>query len=103
MISKFASPICVTTNVISSTLPVNGEIIKSIFPLPAKNKLTILFNKFLSGGRLVLIDLSGRYVFGRAIDQGNSISLDISELPSGIYFLKVNSDENCSIKKIVKQ
>jgi len=103
MISKFASPICVTTNVISSTLPVNGEIIKSVFPLPAKNKLTILFNKFLSGGRLVLIDLSGRYVFGRAIDQGNSISLDISELPSGIYFLKVNSDENCSIKKIVKQ
>ncbi|MBK8586498.1 MAG: T9SS type A sorting domain-containing protein [Bacteroidetes bacterium] len=48
----------------------------------------------------MIIDLSGRNV---AIDQGNSISLDISELPSGIYFLKVNSDENCSIKKIVKQ
>ncbi len=103
MISKFAAPLCVTTNVANVALPVNGEIIQCIFPSPAKNELTVLFNNILSGGRLAIIDLSGRSVLVRTIGPGNSISFDISDLPAGIYFLKINSDENSSIRKVVKQ
>jgi hypothetical protein len=53
--------------------------------------------------RITLYDLLGKDLinFERQLDNGN-ISIDLSNLKTGIYFIKINSDEISTIKKIIK-
>ena len=50
--------------------------------------------------RITLYDLLGKDLinFERQLDNGNT-SIDLSNLKTGIYFIKINSDEISTIKK----
>ncbi|MBK9413597.1 MAG: glycoside hydrolase family 9 protein [Bacteroidota bacterium] len=103
MISKFASPLCLPTTISALDLSGKEKIIKSIFPSPSKNVVTIIFNRMLSEEKISLFDISGRIVFVRSIENENSMQIDLSGLTSGIYVLKVNSGETIEVARIVKQ
>ena len=103
MISKFASPLCLPTTISALNLSDEGKIIKSIFPSPSKNEVTVILNRLISGGKISLFDISGRIVFVRSIENENSMQIDLSGLTSGIYVLKVNSGETIEVARIVKQ
>ena len=57
-----------------------------------------------SGG-IVITDLSGKNILGYSARRvsGNTIELNTSTLPSGIYLVKVNTEDGYKITKIVKQ
>jgi len=48
-----------------------------------------------------LFDVSGKLVLSKTITE--STELDIKELPQGVYFLKVSTDDKSGTYKIVKQ
>ena len=67
----------------------------SIFPNPTSSFLTIRSNKLISP--ISIYDITGKLVLQNKVNS-NEIILDISNLNSGLYFIKSNS-QNSSIRK----
>lgn len=63
----------------------------SVYPNPVQDQIRVNMN-----GALAIYDLSGKLVKSEMVETGNVVS--VSELKSGIYFVKVGS----SVQKIVK-
>ncbi len=76
----------------------NTQSIK-LFPNPAKRKLEITSNQIID--KLIIVDINGRILNSVDISQAE-YSLDVSSLSKGVYFLEIQSGENKSIKKFVK-
>lgn len=72
-----------------------------ITPNPAKNSITI-DSKANAIDAVTIYDLSGRAVKAIEAKSFNSAPIDISDLASGTYLVKVKSDKNTEAKKIVK-
>jgi transforming growth factor-beta-induced protein len=73
-----------------------------IYPNPAKDKITIesaIINN--EPAQVNITTVNGQNVLSTEVFFGNSI--DVSILDAGIYFLKVKTKDNLSIKKLVKQ
>jgi len=76
-----------------------------IFPNPSSDKVTIKFNQKIIGNCHVrLFDLAGCQVLEihRVIPSDNSISLDVSGLSLGFYFLSVQAGELFSVVKLIR-
>lgn len=69
----------------------------SFFPNPAHNELTI--NTTGNITNVTIISLSGQTIYDHQF-ASSTVNVDITDLPKGIYFLKVNSTE---VKKFLKQ
>ncbi len=76
----------------------NTQSIK-LFPNPAKRKLEITSNQIID--KLIIVDINGRILNSVDISQAE-YSLDVSSLSKGVYFLEIQSGENKSIKKFIK-
>ena len=63
----------------------------AVYPNPVKNQFTVN-----TSGDLFVYDLAGKKVFSKLVSAGESVS--VSELKTGIYFVKMGS----SVQKIVK-
>ncbi len=85
------------------TIDANG-ISWILIPNPATEKAAVLFNKPLSNVRVVVSDANGRTVFSKSepsIAAGTTIQLPIEKLAKGIYLVKVISNGNTDIQKLV--
>ena len=82
----------------------NNNVI-SVYPNPASDQLNILLNEnFVNNIIVSLSDISGKELLYQAIEnKGSVISINISELKSGIYLLKVNFNDKTSVVKFVKK
>lgn len=66
----------------------------TIYPNPTNSTVNIQFENFENSADLKIITLSGQTVINQKIDQLNSekvMSLDVSNLKTGIYFVKVGN------------
>ena len=66
------------------------EINFNLFPSPADSYLIINCNKLIADANLQIIDATGRVVLTSHIKNSNHLELDISNLPSGSFILKVS-------------
>lgn len=69
----------------------------SIWPNPATDRVSVAS----SGGRpftLALLDVAGRVLF-----QSNGSSLDLGAVAQGVYYLRIVSDGNVHVRKLIKQ
>jgi hypothetical protein len=74
----------------------------SVFPNPVKDLLTIETEGSAYKCRINIYDLQGREVLNREMS-GQKISIDISGLSRGMYFLKFSEKKSTQIKKIIKE
>jgi hypothetical protein len=76
-----------------------------VYPNPANENLTIDFGKLdFTNAELYVKDISGRIILKRTIINSNNVSVDISSISKGIYFVNIINDNiNIFTKKIVKQ
>lgn len=77
---------------------------ENVFPNPAKDKLAISKGKFAISG-IVIFDITGRKVFSESTSERKQkqISIDVSGLVSGIYFVKVIGEKAERMMKFVKE
>jgi len=80
----------------------------SISPNPAKDfvsfKLVNTVDQEIN--RLVILDVNGKHIFQSPIDiqsLENGISLDLSTLPAGVYFIQMSGPQGIYIRKFVLQ
>jgi len=76
----------------------NGTTELYIYPNPATTQLTITASSVIS--EITITNLLGQTVYSSQYSGGSQASIDVSELPSGVYFVKVNGTD---VRKIVKQ
>ena len=79
----------------------------STYPNPANNYLNVELHGFQNEDfRIELIDLTGKILLAEKIDQNSASkfihSIDIANLQSGSYFVKIQSDEKVWTRQFVK-
>ncbi|MEO9952856.1 T9SS type A sorting domain-containing protein [Nonlabens sp.] len=82
---------------IEEDLLVNNEI--KLFPNPATDVINVS-SSILTVNNLKLVDLNGRVVMEKSIQNENS-SLNVSDVASGIYLLNVTTGDTISTKRVI--
>ncbi len=86
--------------------PINeGEDINQIdiYPNPSNGIFTVDFNTNVKNIQATLTDLSGRVVFKSTLNNEDSKSIDVQELPRGMYLLNLEGDRFKKQTKIILQ
>ncbi len=81
---------------------VNSDLNYHVYPNPFTDYTTIELSDAVQTKKIELIDIHGRIV--RIIDNVNSNSVTIhrENLPSGIYFIRIHSDDAYVEKVIIR-
>jgi hypothetical protein len=74
----------------------------SVFPNPASNQLFVSWNSTLAVKQLQLVDATGRVVMTENTTTGNTLELNISELPVGIYNMIIVTDSGNQVTRFIK-
>lgn len=83
---------------------VNRPTLK-VGPIPVADRLNIALEEMHSGDlRYRIVDLKGRSVAnGSKSVQGNSLELDLSQLPTGAYLLTLRAKDEMWVRRIQKR
>jgi len=92
----------VIDNCTALTVPNLSDSKLSIYPNPSSGMLNFNVDEVLENANLQIIDISGRIVFTIS-DFNSNETINISNLKSGIYIVKVNHDGKTFSQKIIKQ
>ena len=74
-----------------------------IYPIPAENIINIVLEKKLINAELHILNQTGEIIFHNYYDIFvNDVPIDVSELSSGIYFVKIKTETQQIHKKFIK-
>ena len=71
-----------------------------LFPNPANDVLNIKLNA-ITNATLSIYDIQGKLVLDRIISQEQNLELNVSDLQSGMYFVKLNTATRSIVKKLI--
>ncbi len=80
-------------------LTTNNQI--ELYPNPAKNAISVQFGA-VRFDRVIMFTATGSLIEERDIDQ-TEMSFDVSNLPSGVYFMRFLQGKLAVTKRFVKQ
>lgn len=82
-----------------------NSIITTVYPNPFKDVTHFSFSKSPGNGiNIVVFDMLGRLVYNQSIkNEGNLISVNLNNLPSAEYFVKLTANNYIFSTKIIKQ
>lgn len=85
---------------LSATAPEAAKLQLEVFPVPATDEVHVLFPG--GQGTYTVVDVSGKQLSRGTVRNGTQ-TLDISQLPVGMYFLTVDSGDQRFTAKFVKE
>lgn len=89
-----------------ATQEIDNQWLTNILPNPVVNTLSLNFqNQKIEDATLQIVDALGQVVYTekkRLVTGENSMNLSVQTLPSGIYFLKLSTNERLGSQKFVK-
>jgi hypothetical protein len=74
----------------------------TFYPNPAADKITIETAATLTNSQLSIMNLNGQELMTRQITSPKT-QIDISNLPNGVYFVRLTNDKTMEVGKFVKQ
>lgn len=75
----------------------------SVYPNPATNLVTVSSSSNFSINAIDMFDVNGRMIKSMTTDNLTNVDVNISDLSTGVYMMKISSEQGTSIKKIIKQ
>ena len=88
-----------TATPVKAVTDINEDIV-SVFPNPAKDKLTVQCKQ--KAESIEIFDINGMLLIKQKMQSYNAI-IDMNELSNGIYFLRVKTEAGIIERKIVKE
>lgn len=86
-----------------SVNPLSEKLSVEIYPNPVKNKITAV-SRQEGINEIQIFSLDGQLVMEFKLNDQRKFTGDLSQLSSGVYFIKVHAESgNTSIKKIIKE
>ncbi len=73
----------------------------SVFPNPSAGVYNVRFNNRIDNGGMTVTDVVGKQVYQSTVDAKENISLDLSSLPNGMYFLNMTVEGQVVTKKLM--
>ena len=83
-------------DLISNTSPIK------IFPNPATTEIVVEAVHSLLPGYFIIYNLQGQQLISRPVTESKT-QLNISSLPSGVYFVRLSNDRTVEVGKIIKE
>ena len=74
----------------------------TLFPNPITGLLTVTSSQDLIT-RVEICDLVGRAVVSSLVEKENAVRMDVSELPDGVYIVKIYNETSFAVCKLVKK
>lgn len=74
----------------------------SVYPNPATDKITLETAGTIEGCKLVLINVAGQELISQQVSERKTV-IDITTLPSGVYFVRLTNERMVKVGKIIKQ
>ncbi len=77
-----------------------------LYPNPAKSEVNISFSRVNEKARVALLDLSGKELFVREINNAGEFysgRIDLSELSDGVYMLQISDGEVVVNRRLIKR
>lgn len=74
-----------------------------LYPNPSDTILNIEFKSVIADGTLEVYDLLGKQVFAQSITSNNTSQINVTEWESGLYLVKISSENGEETKRFVKQ
>lgn len=91
-------------NIIPSSIKENGFSHPiSLFPNPVDDKAYIDMGQMYSGITVEVLDLAGKLVRYENIDNASDFSIDIRQVSTGSYFLKLIAEEHQAVFLLIKK
>lgn len=96
-----------TSSILKLITSKNGFALGNVYPVPAKNTVTIEWNSNRAGTTsIVVADISGRTIRNanvQAAEGFNQFILDVQSLPAGQYFIRLKNEMNQVQTTIIRQ
>lgn len=92
----------ISADMVLSLLENNQYSQLGVFPNPSSNYFQISGLDRLKIIAYSLFDINGKIVLKSEGEKLNEEGIDISFIDKGIYFLKINTNKNCLVKKVIK-
>ncbi|MCX6282117.1 MAG: BACON domain-containing carbohydrate-binding protein [Bacteroidetes bacterium] len=74
-----------------------------IYPNPVRSTLTIASESLKSSAdEITIYSISGMKVMGPVTISGSPVSVDVSTLSEGVYFIRIGKDGSGTVKRIIK-
>ncbi|MCG2417922.1 T9SS type A sorting domain-containing protein [Aequorivita sp. F47161] len=74
-----------------------------IYPNPTSESFTVRSSQLILETTISVYDIQGKLLFSeKMLPQNGKLTMDISSLENGVYFVKISSEENSIVKKIIK-
>ncbi|MFB6340816.1 autotransporter-associated beta strand repeat-containing protein [Saccharicrinis sp. FJH62] len=80
-----------------------SEPTTNFYPNPVKGTLYVDFNRPWKNADISIVDLSGRVVYNSVAVNDKTLAISFDRFPQGIYLVKIISDGNTEIHRIVKE
>jgi hypothetical protein len=98
----------VTPRVIKNMLGTGIESVSasngfSCFPSPATGILNLVMKQYVTQGTLMVYDVTGKILQAQEFADGTNFTFDLSKLTPGVYIVRVTTNENTFVQRILKQ
>lgn len=91
---------CSALNIVTSVK--QNKVLKAeLFPNPSNGLFTLNINENYTSAVLSVFDITGKLVDNKTFKNNNSINLNYSDLPKGMYQLQFSTENGSYISKIV--
>ncbi len=74
----------------------------TLYPNPTSSILNIEIQNIISNGTLEIYDMLGKQIFNQTITSNNLSQIDVSSYNSGLYLIKISSENSAETKRFVK-
>jgi hypothetical protein len=81
----------------------SGNIVLSVYPNPSKGIFNLTIASELEAGTIFIFNMNGQLIKKMSVCGSHEIQVDLSALPSGIYFLEIVSVKNTSRLFLIKK
>ena len=83
---------------------VNPTVCVKVFPNPVQSTANLMVDGFVNEATVMLIEMQGHILQQFTLPQNNTLTkIDMSNLPSGLYYLIIKSNDIIKIEKIIKR
>ena len=87
---------CMLIDILSGTAEVKLDSNLEVFPIPAIHKVYIKKPTYIEVLEITIFDPEGEF-----ISKPSNLEIDISDLASGIYFMRIHTNKGIVLKKII--
>jgi hypothetical protein len=93
---------CIEVEPLSINGPASELSIINVYPNPTTGELSVVSYQF-SVSEIVIYDVSGRALLSQVSLMSPETTIDISDLPGGVYFVKIRTEAGEVVRKVVKE